>query len=113
MLSVDEEIKEYLNRLEWEKDIPYKKGQEVEPGSFVYDVVNYSRCPNTWTHLRIIRIEGNEIHEHDIPRGRKPEEVPREERIVGVYNQSTDPEGYKELGNFLASIGKAKVKTKL
>ena len=43
----------------------------------------------------------------------KPEEVPREDRIVEIYNPVMDPEGYKERGNFLVSIGKAKIREKL
>ena len=58
MLSVDEEVERYLGGLEWGRDIPYKIGEEIEQGSFVYNVVNYSRCPNTWTHLRVLRIGG-------------------------------------------------------
>ena len=89
-------------KLDWKRDVPYKKGQEVEEGSFVYDVVNYNPHPNDWSHLRVVRREEDgEIHFHDIPRGRKPEKVEYENRQVIIFNKGFSGPDFKKLDAFL------------
>ena len=90
----------------WERDVPYSRGEEIEKGSFVYGVVDYTNNPleNYWSHLRIIRREGEEINFQDIPKCKHPEEVAHESKRITVFNKSFSGSIFNELDKFLKTF---------
>jgi len=87
----------------WERDVPYKKEQEIEKGSFVYDVINYENSlrKDHWSHLRVVLRKKKEILFYDIPKCKNPEQVLLEDREVTIFNQNLDPYNFRNLDNFL------------
>jgi hypothetical protein len=90
----------------WERDVPYSKGKEIEKGSFVYGVVDYTHnlIENYWSHLRVVRREGEEIHFQDIPKCEHPEEVAHELREITVFNKTFSGNIFEDLDNFLKTF---------